>query len=239
MKNVMITGSTRGLGLAIVMRLLAEDYRLICIGRRPSEQFTSLADTRPLRVVFCPFDLTDLDGIPSLISRITRELGPLYGLINNAGIGLDGILATQHATEICRLLRLNLEAPVLLTKYACRSMLKQKEGRIINISSIIATTGFRGLSVYAATKAGLEGFSRSLSRELGPANITVNCIAPGFLKTEMTARLRRDKLASIERRSPLGLPTPSDVAGAVVFLLSPDAVKMTGTVLKIDGGSTA
>jgi 3-oxoacyl-[acyl-carrier protein] reductase len=239
MKNVVITGATRGLGLAIVGRLIDEDYRLICIARRASEEFTALADPNRQRVLFHPFDLAQLEGIPKLISGFTRELGPLYGLINNAAVGLDGLLATQHATEISRLLRVNLEAPMLLAKYACRSMLTQNEGRIINISSIIASTGFSGLSVYAASKAGLEGFSRSLSRELGQANITVNCIAPGYIETDMTSGLGSDMLASIRRRAPLGLPTPADVAGAAAFLLSRDANKMTGSIMKIDGGSTA
>lgn len=239
LKNVVITGATRGLGLAFVSRLLAEDYRLICIGRKPSPAFTALSGTAPDRIVFRPYDLSDLEGIQALVNGITREFGPIYGLINNAGVGLDGVLATQHATDISRVLRVNLEAAILLTKYACRSMLTRSEGRIINISSIIASTGFNGLAAYAASKAGLEGFTRSLSRELGRARITVNCIAPGYMETEMTAGLQGDKLDSVRRRAPLGLPSPEDVAGAAAFLLSAEAAKMTGSIMTIDGGSTA
>lgn len=239
LKNVVITGATRGLGLAFVSRLLAEDYRLICIGRKPSPAFTALSGTAPDRIVFRPYDLSDLEGIQALVNGITREFGPIYGLINNAGVGLDGVLATQHATDISRVLRVNLEAAILLTKYACRSMLTRSEGRIINISSIIASTGFNGLAAYAASKAGLEGFTRSLSRELGRARITVNCIAPGYMETEMTAGLQGDKLESVRRRAPLGLPSPEDVAGAAAFLLSAEAAKMTGSIMTIDGGSTA
>ncbi|QZN91405.1 SDR family NAD(P)-dependent oxidoreductase [Idiomarina abyssalis] len=239
MKNILITGAGRGLGLAIANRLSKEDYRLICLSRTLSEELQSLIDSSGDDVVFQQYDLQDLDGIPSLVSSITKKYGPLYGIINNAGIGLDGLLATQHATDISKVLRVNLEAPILLTKYACRSMLTRMEGRVINVSSIIASTGFNGLSVYAASKAGLEGFTRSLSRELGRANITVNCIAPGYMETEMTKGLEGKKLESVKRRAPLGLPSPDDVTGAVAYLLSADSSKMTGSIMTIDGGSTA
>lgn len=239
LKNVIVTGATRGLGLAIVKRLSGEDYRLICIGRRASDEFTTLAEQSGDKIAFRPYDLEQLEGIQALVNGITREFGPLYGLINNAGIGLDGVLATQHATDISRVLRVNLESAILMTKYACRSMLTRREGRIINVSSIIASTGFNGLAVYAASKAGLEGFTRSLSRELGRAKITVNCIAPGYMETDMTAGLEGEKLASVRRRAPLGLPRPEDVAGAAAFLLSQEATMMTGSIVKIDGGSTA
>jgi 3-oxoacyl-[acyl-carrier protein] reductase len=239
MKNVLITGATRGLGLAIVARLLREDYRLICLGRTESEGFTALRLAHPDRIIMRVFDLYDIDAIPALVAGLAREFGGFYGLVNNAAVGLDGVLATQHASEIGRALRVNLEAPILMTKYACRTMLTKGEGRIVNISSIIASTGFNGLSVYAATKAGLEGFTRSLSRELGRAKITVNCVAPGYMETDMTMALQGEKLNSIKRRAPLGLPRPEDVAGSVAFLLSSEAAMMTGSIVTVDGGSTA
>jgi 3-oxoacyl-[acyl-carrier protein] reductase len=238
-KNVIITGATRGLGLAIVARLLREDYRLICLGRTESEGFTALRLAHPERIIMRVFDLYDIDAIPALVAGLAREFGGFYGLVNNAAVGLDGVLATQHASEIGRALRVNLEAPILMTKYACRTMLTKGEGRIVNISSIIASTGFNGLSVYAATKAGLEGFTRSLSRELGRAKITVNCVAPGYMETDMTMALQGEKLNSIKRRAPLGLPKPEDVAGSVAFLLSSEAAMMTGSIITVDGGSTA
>lgn len=240
MKNVLITGAARGLGLAIASRLAGEGYRVIGIGRTLTTEYESLIErTEDGQVSFQVYDLNEISGIPNLMSSITKELGPLYGLVNNAAIGLDGVLATMHASDISRMLRVNLEAPILLAKSACRSMLSRNEGRIINVSSIIATTGFNGLSVYGASKAGLSGFTRSLARELGRTNITVNCVAPGFMATDMTAGLEGDKLESIRRRAPLGLAEPDDAAGAIAYLLSKDARRVTGTTLTVDGGSTA
>lgn len=240
MKNVLITGAARGLGLAIANRLVGDGYKVIGIGRTLTEEYQSLIDqSSDGQASFQPYDLNELDGIPSLVSSITKNVGPLYGLVNNAAIGLDGVLATMHASDISRVLRVNLEAPILLAKFACRSMLARKEGRIVNVSSIIATTGFNGLSVYGASKAGLSGFTRSLARELGRTNITVNCVAPGFMATDMTAGLEGNKLESIRRRAPLGLAEPKDAAGAVAYLLSEDARRLTGTTLTVDGGSTA
>ena len=149
------------------------------------------------------------------------------------------VCATMHSTEISKILRVNLESPIVLTKYASRSMLINSVGRIVNISSIIAATGFNGLSVYAASKAGIEGFTRSLSRELGRSNITVNCVAPGYMETDMTSGMKGDKIDSIRRRSPLGLAHVEDIAGAVSYLLSKETERVTGTVIKVDGGSTA
>ncbi|MBK5932735.1 3-oxoacyl-[acyl-carrier protein] reductase [Rhodovulum imhoffii] len=240
MRNILVTGATRGLGLAITGRLLKEpDTHLVCLGRTPSPEFEALVAANEARVFFRRHDLSDLDGIPALVRGITREVGPLYGLVNNAALGADGVLATQHASEIARAIRVNLEAPILMSKYACRSMLTQGTGRIINISSIIARTGYNGLAVYGATKAGIEGFTRSLSRELGRAGITVNCVAPGYMETDMTAGLQGEKLNSIRRRAPLGLPRPADVVGAVAYLMSDEAAMVTGSVVTVDGGSTA
>jgi 3-oxoacyl-[acyl-carrier protein] reductase len=149
------------------------------------------------------------------------------------------VLATMQQTDIDRVFRTNLLGPVTLTKFIMRSMLLKGEGRIVNVSSIVASTGFHGLSVYSATKAGLEGFTRSLSREAGKRNITVNCVAPGYMETKMMAAVPREKLESIRRRAPLGLPRPEQVAAAVSYLLTPEAGTITGTVLTVDGGSSA
>ena len=240
MQTVLVTGAARGLGLAISERLVKEGFRVLGLARGGSDGFSRLgAHAAADQVHFTAYDLNDIAGIPALVQGLTRRHGALYGLVNNAAMGLDGVLATMHASDIDTVLRVNLGAAIHLTKYACRSMLVNATGRIINISSVVARTGFSGLSTYAATKAGLEGFTRSLARELGRAGITVNCIAPGFMDTDMTRGLQGEKLESVRRRSPLGLARITDAAGAAAYLLSADAERVTGTVLTVDGGSSA
>jgi 3-oxoacyl-[acyl-carrier protein] reductase len=171
---------------------------------------------------------------------MTKNHGHIYGLINNAALGHDGVLATMHESSIRALLKINIEAPILLTKYVSRSMLLNRYGRILNISSIIGSTGFTGLSVYGATKSALTGFSKSLARELGPKDITVNTLAPGYMETNMTTGLSGEKLQKIKRRSCLGrLADVKDVANMVLYLLSDEAAGITGATFTIDAGSTA
>lgn len=237
MKTVMVTGAARGLGLAVCKRLLNDGYNIIGIGRSATTEFEELAQDG--RASFITFDLAKIGDIGQLAKDIRKQHGDVYALVNNAGIGLDGVLGTMHVTEISKVISVNLVSAIVLTKYVSRQMLTRNEGRIVNISSIIASTGFNGLAVYAASKAGLEGFTRSLSRELGRAKITVNCVAPGYMETQMTAGLQGEKFESVRRRAPLGLPTTEDAAAAVSYLLSNDAGRVTGTVLTVDGGSTA
>ncbi|MDN3683969.1 SDR family NAD(P)-dependent oxidoreductase [Vibrio sinaloensis] len=129
-----------------------------------------------------------------MIKVITKEHGRIYGLVNNAALGHDGVLATMHESDISSLIRVNIEAPILMTKYVSRSMLLNGTGRIVNVGSIIGSTGFNGLSVYGATKSALGGFTKSLARELGKSQITVNTLAPGYMETNMTEGLVGDKL---------------------------------------------
>jgi 3-oxoacyl-[acyl-carrier protein] reductase len=236
-KLVIVTGASRGLGLAICRQLLQAGYSVLALARSQSDELIQLEQQG---LHFFAADLSALDNIPALCRQLTKQYGRLYALINNAAVGYDGVLATMHTTEINSLLNLNIQAPILLSKYLLRPMLLNQSGRIVNISSIIARTGFNGLSVYAASKAALEGFSKSLAREVGKAGITVNCVAPGYMQTEMTHTLQGDKLESIKRRSPLGrLATPDDAAAAVLYLLSEQAAAITGTVITVDAGSTA
>jgi 3-oxoacyl-[acyl-carrier protein] reductase len=239
-KLVLVTGATRGLGLAIAQRLVADGYRVVGTGRKVSDGLNALCAAHPAQLFFLSQDMAQTTALHAFVRQVTIRHGPLFALVNNAALGLDGVLATMHESQITEMLRVNVEAPILLAKYCARSMLLQRKGRIVNVSSIIASTGFSGLSVYAASKAALSGFTRSLSRELGKAGITVNAVAPGYMQTEMTADLKGEKLESIRRRSPLGhLAAVEDVAGAVAYLLSPDAACVTGTTLTVDAGSTA
>jgi 3-oxoacyl-[acyl-carrier protein] reductase len=237
--TILVTGVSRGLGLAIATRLVADGHRVVGLGRTLSGDYQLLMQRAPQQALFEHFDVADIAAIPERTRKLIQAHKPIFGLVNNAGIGLSGVLGTMHQSEINQVIATNLTGPIALTKYISRSMLARGEGRIVNISSIIATTGFHALSVYAASKAGLEGFTRSLARELGKMKITVNCVAPGYMETEMTGGLGGDKLEAIRRRAPLGLPTVADAAGAVSYLLGPDAACVTGTVITVDGGSTA
>lgn len=241
MKNtdtcVVVTGASKGLGLAISKQAIEAGYRVIGVARNESVEFKSLPIAQR---DFIEFDFYNLEKIIDLVSQIIDISGGVpYALINNTATGLDGLLATQHNTDIRKAIMLNLEAPILLTKYLTRRMIKHKRGRVVNISSIIAQTGFSGLSVYGATKAGLEGFTRSLSRELGKVGITVNCVAPGFMETNMTSGLQGKKLETIKRRAPLGLPDTNNVASTVLHLLEEKSQKITGAIFTVDGGATA
>ena len=239
-KLVLVTGATRGLGLEVTRRLLLGGYKVIGSGRKITTPVTELLQQYPDDFHFESLDLNDVGAIKGFCASIIKSHGRFYGLVNNAALGHDGVLGTMHETEISECIRVNIEAPILLTKYISRSMLINRTGRVVNISSIIATTGFSGLSVYAATKASMTGFTKSLSRELGKGGITVNCVAPGYITTDMTSELQGRKLDTIVRRSPMNrLVEPRDVAGAVEFLLGDDAMYITGTTLTIDAGSTA
>lgn len=240
MKTIVITGATRGLGLATAKQAISEGYKVIAVGRTLSAQLNETIQEHPENIFFEQFDFNEVENIHTFAKHIAKTHGRIWGLVNNAALGTDGVLATLHEKDISQLVRVNVEAPILLTKYFLRPMLMNRAGRIINISSIIATTGFSGLSVYAATKAALSGFTRSLSREVGKAGITVNTVAPGYMETDMTSALQGDKLESIKRRSPLGhLAKAEDVAHAVTYLLSEKAANVTGSTITVDAGSTA
>jgi 3-oxoacyl-[acyl-carrier protein] reductase len=225
-------------------KLAAAGYNVVAVARHDSDE--RAVRQRELQTAECgalhfrAFDLSDLPGIPAFVATLSAEFGKWYGLVNNAGLGTSGVLATMHDNQIERLLRLNVASPIALTKYVVRAMMVGGGGRIVNISSIVASTGFSGLSVYSASKAALGGFTRSLARELGPLGITVNCVAPGFVDTDMTQDLTAGHRTKIARRSALGrLADPADVAGAVEYLLSEAARNVTGTTLTVDAGNTA
>jgi len=238
--TVVVTGGTKGLGLAICKRLSHDGFKIIAVGRSITDKLQDLIDNSDGNVAFECFDFNEISAIKTFVKQLTKKYGPIYGLVNNAAIGHDGVLATMHESDISTLIRVNIEAPIILTKYISRSMLIKQRGRILNVGSIIGSTGFNGLSVYGATKSALSGFTRSLSRELGKAGITVNTLAPGYMMTSMTEGLQGKKLETIKRRSPMGtLIDTDDAAAAAAYFMSEDASKVTGTTLTVDAGSTA
>jgi len=241
MRNVIVTGASRGLGLAITRRLVAEGFRVIAVARRESDALRGEIDAAPPgALAFAPFDLGEIDAMPGFVAALKKRHGAPYGLVNNAGLGTEGLLANMHNSQIEEVLRINVTAPIILTKYVIRQMMAGDGGRVVNISSIIASTGYNGLSAYGASKAALIGFTKSLAREVGRLGITVNAVAPGFIATEMTAALQDDDRARIMARAALRrLAEPADVANAVSYLLADNARNITGTVLTVDAGATA
>lgn len=224
--------------------LASAGYRVIAVARSLSAELKAAGaqaaqDARGA-IEFRACDLSDLSLIAPLVRSLRADFGPLYGLVNNAGLGTSGILSQMRDQEIQRLIQLNTTSPIVLSKYVLRSMMSQREGRIINIASIVAATGYTGLSVYSATKASLIGFTRSLAREVGQLGITVNALAPGFVATEMTHELTDSQRQKIARRSALHrMPEPADIAKSAEFLLGEGGRNITGTVITIDAGNTA
>jgi 3-oxoacyl-[acyl-carrier protein] reductase len=244
MRNVIVTGGSRGLGLGIARKLIASGFCAIVIARKESDEYKAASNelevTHPGSLHFVPFDLAQLEGIPDLVKKLRKEFGPIYGLVNNAGMSADGVLALTSTNQIEQVVRLNTTSPMVLTKYVVRCMMADGGGRIVNISSIIAFTGYSGLSVYAATKASLIGFTRSLAREVGRTGVNVNAVAPGFVSTDMTQSLTEENRQQIARRSALKrMVDVDDVANAVDFLMGEGSRNITGTVITVDAGNTA
>jgi 3-oxoacyl-[acyl-carrier protein] reductase len=238
---VVVSGGSRGLGRAIVSALLATGQRVATFSRADTTFTRDLRDSDrdEQRFMWRAIDATDVAALRAFVKEVASRFGRIDALINNAGVAAAGVLPLMAHDDIHRVLAVNLEAALVLAQACTRNMLLRERGSIINISSIIGSRGYSGLAVYSATKAGLDGMTRSLARELGPRGIRVNSIAPGYLETEMSDTLDATQREQIVRRTPLGrLGGVDDVVGAVRFLLSPDAAFITGQTLIIDGGIT-
>ncbi len=242
-RTVIISGGSRGLGAVLTKAFLADDAYNVAICSRSKSTFIDslLADDRYKdSFFFREVDLSARASVRDFVRAVKERFGTVHVLINNAGVALDGVLALQPDSAIDELIDINLKGTIALTKSCVGEMLINRWGRIISITSIVGRSGFRGLSVYAMTKAGLDGFTRSLARELGDRGITVNSVAPGFLETEMTHGLSPQQREQIVRRTPAGrLGRCEDVVGIVTFLCSDAAEFITGQTIVVDGGAMA
>jgi 3-oxoacyl-[acyl-carrier protein] reductase len=242
---VLLTGGTKGLGLEFVKMLLNEGYLVATCARseKSSKELDDLLHHFGDRLSYAQLDVADTDAIALFVKKSCVKHGVIspYALINNAGVARDGVLASLPSIEIRRMVDINLVGAIEMTRAVVQLMLiNGGSGRIINISSIIGSHGYNGLGPYAATKAGLDGFTRSLAREIGRRGITVNSVAPGYMETEMSSTLQPERRQQIIRRTPLGrLGRALDVTPMVRFLLSSEAAFITGQVITIDGGINA
>ena len=244
MDNVIVTGASRGLGLAVASRLAADGFHVIGVARRSSPLLEAAIETARAadvgRITFAALDLSQVGAIAGFVRGLRAAHGPIYGLVNNAGLGTEGLLANMPDAQIEELIRLNTLSPILMSKYVVRGMMAQSRGRVVNMSSVVATTGYNALAVYSATKASLIGFTKSLAREVGRVGVTVNAIAPGFMDTELTQGLGAEGREKIVARSALRrLASAEDVAAMASFLLGPGGANITGATMTVDAGNTA
>jgi 3-oxoacyl-[acyl-carrier protein] reductase len=235
-QTAFITGSTRGIGLAIA-RALHEAGARVAVAGRDQSRAQAVAAELGERALGVSCDVAHSDQVEAAISAVESGLGPIDLLVNNAGITRDNILLRLTDADWDAVLDANLKGAFHTTRAVIKGMMKRRSGRIINITSVVGLTGNKGQANYAASKAGLIGFTKSVAREYASRGILVNCIAPGFIETEMTSALPAEARASLLQGIALGrLGQPEDVAGAVLFLASKFAGYITGQVLVVDGG---
>ena len=239
-QRALVTGASRGIGRAVALRLASEGASVALnynSGQQEAETVAAEITAAGGSAVTLQGNVADATQAEALVDAAAEALGGLDILVNNAGITRDNLLMRLSEDDWDAVIDTNLKGAFLCTKAAIRPMLRQRSGRIVNMSSVVAITGNPGQANYTAAKAGLIGFTRTVAREVASRGITVNAIAPGFIATQMVDSIPEELQAQIRERIPLGaFGTPEDVAGCVAFLVSADAAYITGQVLSIDGG---
>jgi len=238
-KIAIVTGGTKGIGKGICLELAGRGATVYAFGRTLPENFSDYSDNLDLEtsIKFIQCDVSDFENVTNAINQVKEESGKIDILVNNAGITKDNLLMRMNESDWDTVMNINLKGVFNTCKAVSRIMMSQRAGRIINIGSIVGTTGNAGQSNYSASKAGLIGFTKSLAKELGSRGILVNLLAPGYVKTEMTEKLNEEQLKSFVDNIPLKRGgEPSDIAKVVSFFASEDAAYVTGQVLHVDGG---
>ncbi|MEQ8667357.1 MAG: SDR family oxidoreductase [Rhodospirillales bacterium] len=234
-----VSGGSRNLGLAIVEALLEDGYRVATFSRRPTDEIVSLGKRHKGSLLDLRADLSRPETLLQVTDASHDAFGPATLLVNNGAVAPDGFLARQSEEEIAQAVNINLTGTLLLTRHVARQMMIAGGGSIISISSIVAQRGYKGVVAYSATKAALDGMTRSLARELGGRNIRVNAIAPGYMESEMVEGLDEKALNRIRRRTPLGrMGEPADIVPLIRFLASDSGGFISGQTVVIDGGFT-
>jgi 3-oxoacyl-[acyl-carrier protein] reductase len=235
----LVTGAGRGIGRAIALKFAAAGADVVCVSRTQENSEKVAAEARALgrRAWALAVDVADAAAVAAAAETALKEAGKVDILVNNAGVTRDGLLMRMSEADWDTVLNTNLKGAFNFTKALTRAFLKQRSGRIINVASVIGLIGNAGQANYAASKAGLIGFTKSVAKELASRGITANVLAPGFIATDMTAVLKDDMKAEILKQIPLGtLGEPEDIANAALFLASAEARYITGQVLAVDGG---
>jgi 3-oxoacyl-[acyl-carrier protein] reductase len=239
-KRALITGASRGIGATIAQKLARDGFHVFINyssnemkAREVLEQITAEGGKADL----CGFDVSSSEAVNEKLEWIAKTFGPLAVLVNNAGVTIDSLLMRLKDEDLDKILSIDLKGAIYCTRAACRQMMRERDGSIIQISSVIGEMGNAGQSAYAAAKAGLIGFSKSVAKELGSRQVRVNVITPGFIATDMTGALTESQKEAILRNIPLGtLGQPDDIAGLTSFLASPASRYITGQVIGVNGG---
>lgn len=240
MKWIIVTGDSGGLGNQVARAILNEaEFGVIGISRNVNDNIRSVSEQFGERYVHINFDLQYPERIKDLYKSEIKKMGKIHGLVNNSAFAYDDIVTNANVGSLDEMFKINVYSPIMLTKYAIRDMLLNKtEGSIVNITSVCAHTGYKGLSMYASTKGALESFSKTVAREWGEVGIRSNCVAPGFMETGMSESLSEQQKDRIYKRTSLKKETDiQSVAQTVLFLLSEKSNSITGSVIHVDNGT--